>query len=153
AIPLSSLVQPSSGRALRRAQAVIADHGRNLNCRDAMISRDTIFWEVDVQRDFMLPKGKLYVPGAERLIPNLSRLADAARRGKVFLSSSADAHNPNDSEFQVWPPHCLKGTPGADLLPEACADSRCVIPNEKGFAIPSALDSYQQVTLSKNTLD
>ena len=27
-----------------------------------MVSRDYIFWEVDVQRDFMLPGGNLYVP-------------------------------------------------------------------------------------------
>ena len=30
-----------------------------------MVSRDFIFWEVDVQADFMLPGGHLYVPGAE----------------------------------------------------------------------------------------
>ena len=33
-------------------------------------------------------------------------------------------------EFSIWPPHCLKGTPGADLLPEACVSRRLVIPNE-----------------------
>ena len=39
-----------------------------------------ILWEVDTQADFMLPGGKLYVPGAEKLIPNIKRLADAARQ-------------------------------------------------------------------------
>ena len=34
-----------------------------------MPSKDFIFWEVDVQRDFMLPGGNLYVPGAEKLVP------------------------------------------------------------------------------------
>jgi nicotinamidase-related amidase len=28
-----------------------------------MLSRDVVFWEVDTQADFMLPGGKLYVPG------------------------------------------------------------------------------------------
>jgi nicotinamidase-related amidase len=43
-----------------------------------MQSRDYIFWEVDVQADFMLPGGKLYVPGAEKLLPNIRKLTDAA---------------------------------------------------------------------------
>jgi len=45
-----------------------------------MLSRDFVFWEVDVQTDFMLPGGKLYVPGAEKLLPNIRRLPDAARQ-------------------------------------------------------------------------
>ena len=53
-----------------------------------MRSRNFIFWEVDVQRDFMLPDGKLYVPGAEELLPNIRKLTDAARRNEVFLVSS-----------------------------------------------------------------
>ncbi len=47
-----------------------------------MVSRDFIFWEVDAQRDFMLPGGKLYVPGAEKLLPNIRRLTDAAGGGR-----------------------------------------------------------------------
>ena len=37
-----------------------------------MVSRTAVFWDVDTQFDFMLPNGKLYVPGAEKLIPNLN---------------------------------------------------------------------------------
>ena len=51
-----------------------------------MQSRDLIFWEVDVQADFMLPGGKLYVPGAEKLLPHIRKLTDAARRREVFLA-------------------------------------------------------------------
>jgi hypothetical protein len=29
-----------------------------------MASEKVVFWEVDTQADFMLPGGKLYVPGA-----------------------------------------------------------------------------------------
>lgn len=113
----------------------------------------TIFWEVDVQRDFMLPDGRLYVPGAESIRGNINLLVDAARQGRVFLVSSADAHNPDDAELREWPPHCMRGTRGAELLPEACASPRLVIPNEKGFPIPADLSEYRQVTLEKNTLD
>jgi nicotinamidase/pyrazinamidase len=44
-----------------------------------MPSRNFIFWQVDVQTDFMLPGGRLYVPGAEKLQPNIRKLTDAAR--------------------------------------------------------------------------
>ena len=43
-----------------------------------MAPRKIVFWEVDAQADFMLPGGKLYVPGAEKIIPNIQRLVDAA---------------------------------------------------------------------------
>jgi nicotinamidase/pyrazinamidase len=118
-----------------------------------MVSRDVIFWDVDTQADFMLPGGKLYVPGAEKLIPNLRRLTDAAREGRVFLVSDADSHTPEDPEFQQWPPHCLRGTPGAEIIPETLASKFYVIPNRAGVALPADLGKYQQVILEKQTLD
>ena len=118
-----------------------------------LVSPSTVFWEVDVQADFMLPEGKLYVPGAEKIIPNINRLVEAAREGRVLLVSSADAHKLEDPELQQWPPHCLKGTPGASLMPEACASTRLGVPNQKEFALPDSLSAYQQVVLEKNTLD
>ena len=83
-----------------------------------MVSRDFIFWEVDVQADFMLPGGNLYVPGAEKLLPNIRRLTDAARQGRVFLVSHGCFHTPNDPEFKIFPPHCVKGTSGAAFHPD-----------------------------------
>jgi len=118
-----------------------------------LISPKTIYWEVDAQRDFMLPDGKLYVPGAEKIIPNINRLVEAVRQGRVFLISSADAHNPNDPELREWPPHCLKGDPGADLVAEASAPNQLIIPNEAKFAVPQNTSGYRQVILQKNTLD
>jgi nicotinamidase/pyrazinamidase len=118
-----------------------------------MASRNLIFWEVDTQADFMLPGGKLYVPGAEKIIPNLKRLVDAARQGRVFVVSSADAHTPDDPEFRQWPPHCVSGTPGAQILPEALADRVCLIPNQASALLPADLAEFQQAVLEKQTLD
>jgi len=118
-----------------------------------MVSRDFIFWEVDVQRDFVLPGGKLYVPGAERLLPNIRRLTDAARQGKVFLVSHGDFHAPNDPEFKVFPPHCVKDTPGSELVPEAITASVARVPNEPDAKLPDDLTRYQQILLEKQTLN
>ena len=118
-----------------------------------MVSRSVIFWDVDTQADFMLPGGKLYVPGAEKLIPNLKRLTDAARQGRVFILGDRDAHTENDPEFERFPAHCVQGTPGANIIPETLADRVCVIPNEVNAAVPEDLSIYQQVILEKQTLD
>jgi nicotinamidase/pyrazinamidase len=118
-----------------------------------MLSRDFVFWEVDVQADFMLPGGKLYVPGAEKLLPNIRKLTDAARRDEVFLVSHGCFHPPDDPEFQQFPPHCLKGTPGAEFVPEALADKFARIENRPTEKLPEDLANYQQIVLEKQTLD
>jgi nicotinamidase/pyrazinamidase len=117
-----------------------------------MLSKEYIFWEVDVQRDFVLPGGNLYVPGAEKLLPNIRRLTDAARQGKVFLVSHGDFHAPGDPEFKAFPPHCVKGTPGSDLVPEAITKSVARVPNEPEARLPEDLYKYQQILLEKQTL-
>jgi nicotinamidase/pyrazinamidase len=118
-----------------------------------MLSRNLVFWEVDVQADFMLPGGKLYVSGAEKLLPNIRRLTDAAREGRVFLVSHGCFHTPNDPEFATFPPHCIKGTPGAMLVPEALTERVVTVPNEAAASLPDDLFRYQQILLEKQTLD
>jgi nicotinamidase/pyrazinamidase len=118
-----------------------------------MVSRDYIFWEVDVQRDFMLPGGNLYVPGAEKLLPNIRRLTDAARQGRVFLVSHGCFHTANDPEFQTFPPHCVKGTEGAELVPEALTGKVARVPNDATAKVPEDLSQFQQILLEKQTLN
>jgi nicotinamidase/pyrazinamidase len=88
-----------------------------------------ILWDVDTQVDFMLPDGKLYVGGAERTIPAMKRLVEAARAAGIPHVASADDHELTDDEisdepdFQVtYPPHCLRGTRGAAKVPETAQD-------------------------------
>jgi len=118
-----------------------------------MLSRKVVFWEVDTQADFMLPGGKLYVPGAERLLPNIRRLTDAARQGRVFLVSHGCYHTEDDPEFQTFPPHCIKGTKGSAFVPEALTDKVVTVPNEATTVLPRDLSPYQQILLEKQTLD
>ncbi len=118
-----------------------------------MPSRNVIFWEVDTQADFMLPGGKLYVPGAERLLPNLRRLTDAARQGRVFLVSHGCYHAKDDPEFGTFPPHCIKGTPGSAYVPEALAEKVAIVANDSTAKLPQYLSRYQQILLEKQTLD
>jgi nicotinamidase/pyrazinamidase len=118
-----------------------------------MLSRNVVFWEVDTQADFMLPGGKLYVPGAERLLPNIRRLTDAVRQNRVFLVSHGCYHTKDDPEFQTFPPHCIKGTEGSSFVVEALADRVLTVPNDASAAVQRDLSRYQQILLEKQTLD
>jgi nicotinamidase/pyrazinamidase len=118
-----------------------------------MVSRNLVFWEVDTQKDFMLPGGNLYVPGAERLLPHIQRLTDAARQDRVFLVSHGCFHVKDDPEFAIFPPHCVKGTPGAGFVTEALSENVITVPNHPTAELPADLSQYQQVLLEKQTLD
>lgn len=118
-----------------------------------MASRNVIFWEVDPQADFMLPGGKLYVTGAERLLPNIRKLTNVARESRVFLVSHGCFHTKDDPEFKTFPPHCIKGTTGAQFVPEALTDRVLQVPNDVAASLPHDLSAYQQILLEKQTLD
>lgn len=84
-----------------------------------------LFWDVDTQVDFMRPDGKLYVPDAHELSDNLRRLTEAAAEHAIPVIASADDHEPTDPEIsdapdfeQTYPPHCMRGTPGVERIPE-----------------------------------
>src|ERR1700726_3781521 len=135
---------------LPSAQGICYKHR---DTESGMQSRDYILWEVDVQADFMLPGGKLYVPGAEKLLPNIRKLTDAARRGEVFLVSHGCFHPANDPEFKQFPPHCLKDTAGAEFVPEALTEKFGRVENDANTRLPIDLFKYQQIILEKQTLD
>lgn len=106
-----------------------------------------------MQRDFMLPGGALYVPGAEKLIARIKKLVDVARAGGALLISSACQHTPDDPEFKVFPPHCVRGTPGGQLLPEASLEKLLRVPNDKSFSLPADFVRQGQVLVEKQVLD
>jgi O-acetyl-ADP-ribose deacetylase (regulator of RNase III)/nicotinamidase-related amidase len=78
--------------------------------------RRVIFFDVDTQRDFMDATGALYVPGAEAIRSNIERLLLAASEHGVTTISSRCAHSPDDPEFEIFPPHCIDGQPGAERV-------------------------------------
>jgi len=110
-----------------------------------------LFWDVDTQNDFMRPGGKLYVPGAEKIIENVRRLNTAAAGAGMLVISSVDAHQPTDPELQNYPPHCLAGTEGQKKVTGTLLDRAYVIPNRK-VALPD-LDSYSQIVIEKQDVN
>lgn len=107
--------------------------------------------DVDTQVDFVLPHGNLYVPGAEKLIPQWERLMKFAQQHHIPVISSADAHAPDDREFQQFPPHCVRGTSGQQKITATLLPDRRIVPNEPNAV---ARDSAaQQWVLEKQALD
>jgi nicotinamidase/pyrazinamidase len=113
-----------------------------------------VFVDVDTQADFMLPGGKLYVPGAEKLLPTLSRLRDFAEKNGIGVLTSTDAHATDDPEFKTWPPHCVRGTPGQLKVPESLLSQYLIVPQERqSFLTEAELSRYHQWILEKDDLD
>ena len=88
-----------------------------------------ILWDVDTQFDFVQAAGKLAVPDAPAAVPAMARLVAAARVAGVPHVASADDHELTDAEISAtpdyaltYPPHCLRGTRGAEKIPETQQD-------------------------------
>jgi len=111
-----------------------------------------VFLDVDTQVDFMLPSGRLYVPHAEEIIPNLAELMLWARARGIPVISSADTHAPDDPEFAQWPPHCVLGTPGQRRIPATLFPDAVVIENRLGaFQFPH--EWVGQIIVEKSRYD
>jgi nicotinamidase/pyrazinamidase len=73
---------------------------------------------VDFQNDFT-PGGALAVREGDAIAPRIDALA---RSGDYdFVVATRDWHPPDHNSFVAqggpWPPHCVQGTPGAELHP------------------------------------
>ena len=73
----------------------------------------------DMINDFLDPQGSLYVGEAGRaIIPFVAAKIEEERRQGAAIIFLADAHDPADPEFRRFPPHGVKGTWGAQIIPE-----------------------------------
>jgi nicotinamidase/pyrazinamidase len=74
---------------------------------------------VDFQNDFT-PGGALGVDGGDEIAARLNELAADARFELVV--ATRDWHPPDHGSFReqggIWPVHCVRGTPGAELHPD-----------------------------------
>jgi nicotinamidase/pyrazinamidase len=121
-----------------------------------------ILWDVDTQVDFMLPHGKLYVPGAEETAPAMHRLVEAAREAALVHVASADDHELTDPEISdepdwrnTYPPHCLRGTRGAEKIPETeQADPLplSLVPYPPGL-LPGLVEGRREILLLKKNFN
>ena len=74
---------------------------------------------VDMLNDFVRADGALYVgPSVRAIVPRVQACIERCRREEGVVIFVADYHRPDDPEFDMWPPHCVAGTDGAELIPD-----------------------------------
>lgn len=83
---------------------------------------------VDMQYDFVMPDGALYVPGAEKLIlPIINKIFEYDAKDVIY---TMDGHTPRlyarSQEAKEFPRHCLFGTKGQRLV-VPCALSSTIV--------------------------
>ncbi len=76
---------------------------------------------VDVQNDFMDPRGTLAVAGAPLIVPVINREIALARDAGSLVAYSQDWHPKRTPHFArdggPWPMHCVHDTWGAEFFP------------------------------------
>lgn len=128
--------------------------------------RSTIFWDVDTQHDFIMPDGKLYIQGAETILPNLECLTRFARDRRIPILGSVDYHAPDDAEISdhpdlrdTFPPHCLADTPGQEKVPATrperplWIDSRPEDKDALKGSVRQAIENGREVFFRKQRFD
>ncbi len=128
-----------------------------------MNSSDCIFWNVDTQFDFISPNGKLYVPGAELIIPNWEILTQLADRNSITVVNTADWHYPNSEELssspdfiRTFPQHCMANTTGAEFITETNPENALIIDWEtETLSIKELVQSnkYRNFIIRKDAFD
>lgn len=74
---------------------------------------------IDMLNDFIKKDGKLYIgaSGGKIILP-IQKELERFRKEKDLVFYICDHHRPDDKEFNLFPPHCLSGTEGANIIEE-----------------------------------
>lgn len=90
----------------------------------SLTASETALVVIDLATDFVYAGGVIadaggaeYQARVQAMLPTLSRLVSSARRAGVRVVYATDAHTAGDSELQKWPPHAMKGTQWAEIVP------------------------------------
>lgn len=124
---------------------------------------DWLFWNVDTQKDFVNPKGKLYVEGAEKLKPNWKQLTRLAKENSIRTVNTADFHYYNSPEIdtnpdyvKTFPEHCIANSTGAEFIRETNPEEPVIFDWNKEYLItPEILDreKYRNFIIRKDAFD
>ncbi len=89
---------------------------------------------IDMLNDFTLEGAPLEVPAARKIIPNIRKELEKARSSGIPVIYVCDAHDPDDREFDIWPRHCVRGTPGARVVDELKPQQGDIVVEKKTYS-------------------
>lgn len=82
---------------------------------------------IDMLNDFILKDGRLYSgERAEKIVDFINEKIQEFRKNKYPIIFICDSHEKDDSEFNMFPPHCINGEYGSKIV-----ESINVEPNDK----------------------
>ena len=87
---------------------------------------------VDMVRGFMEEGHPLYCGDkARRIIPKVQSLLEQELAQGSMVFFVCDHHAPDDSEFKLFPPHCVEGTAEVELISELAKYQGEIIPKNR----------------------
>lgn len=96
---------------------------------------------VDMLNDFIRPEGKLYFEKARGVIAPCVKLREAFKAAGLPVVYDNNAHPEDSEEFKVWPPHCIRGTVGAQVVGELAPQEGDLVMEKDSlslFSVPEA---------------
>jgi nicotinamidase/pyrazinamidase len=83
---------------------------------------------IDMLKDFIEKSGALYCgDNSRRIIPFVKQKIEEFHRSGGLVIFIKDSHHGDDPEFKMFPPHCVKGTRGAEIVEELPVEAGDVI--------------------------
>lgn len=89
---------------------------------------------IDMLNDFIREGRKLEVPKGRDIISQIERSISKARSNEIDVIYAKDTHGEEDDELDDWPPHCLKGTEGAEVIDELEPEDQDLEISKHGFS-------------------
>jgi nicotinamidase-related amidase len=90
---------------------------------------------IDMLNDFLDPEGALFCGDeARKIIPVIGGLLNRFLELNHQVVYLRDAHAGNDKEFELFPPHAVKGTWGSEIIPELKPPQGCMVVDKTRFS-------------------
>ncbi len=97
--------------------------------------RRRVLLVIDLLNDFLDPAGALYCgEEARKIIPVIRSLIDQFTGEGEPVIFLRDAHAQNDKEFELFPPHAIKGSWGSEVIRELAPGENSSIVDKTRFS-------------------
>src|SRR5437867_11898658 len=86
----------------------------------------------DMVRGFCEEGHNLYVgPAIREIIPRIQELLTLEKAAGSHIIFMCVTHDPDDKEFEMFPPHCIRGTEESDVISELAGFADEIIPKRR----------------------
>ena len=107
---------------------------------------------IDMIEDFVHEGGALYCgPSMAEIVPVIQRELERAHSGGEPVVYLTDEHLTDDGEFAQFPPHAIKGSSGARIVPEVAPRTGDIVVAKRRFSGFFATDL--DITLRERGVD